>query len=763
MRRFLLLSVFLCVMGLLGGLSYYQFFVIRPNEISSQENTETDTRSRSAPQIYLDNIPDGLITEPKLADAVQTKLNAGGATSEAQLESNLADVADVYTDNDFTDNSSNWDTAYGWGDHSGAGYETDTHASEHAVGGADTVFPADPDADRYLMWDDDPGELSWQTGLGGATSEAQLESNLADVADVYTDNDFTDNSSNWDTAYGWGDHSGEGYLTAETDPNALLTAGTDNVNDTHIDWGSGANQVDADDLSDGSTNAIPTLTQESNWDTAYGWGDHSGEGYLTTVDVSADTNLAVSGDGLILTDDTLSVHATLEAVADSNYTGDDAITTVGTIGTGGWEGSLITDTYIADNLTINQFGSVSAGALDAAVTLDDEWNSESEIEAAVTDVTNFYTDNDFPDNSSNWDTAYGWGDHSGEGYLTGISIGTSVGSGTSGSVLFVDSSTQLAQDNSNLFWDNGNNRLGILTTAPLYPLHVGAGSDTPQLTSGTAVYVSNAGSTNLIIRNSSADTEIGFGAWTVAFFGTRTAHDLYFQTNRTNVAVLTSAGGLTLGTSYVGQAAADGTMILSGNLGVGVTSPDTKLDVAGAITSRELSADSSNPDEGSNVEWQSDGTATGTDGQILRKITAGGVTKTLVLPFEDGTVLTTGSSLQSARQVIADADGIILTAAQMNSYILMTGAGEVQLPDVCDSATGTWVRVINKTNTNQVEVVVTDGSDAFVLVDGTVLTAGNEADLATGASDWAEFTCLETNTWYILESEGTVTDGGAAD
>lgn len=32
---------------------------------------------------------------------------------------------------------------------------------------------------------------------------------------------------------------------------------------------------DADYISDGSTNAIPTLTQETNWETAYGWGDYS--------------------------------------------------------------------------------------------------------------------------------------------------------------------------------------------------------------------------------------------------------------------------------------------------------------------------------------------------------------------------------------------------------------------------------------------------------------------------------------------------------
>ena len=64
---------------------------------------------------------------------------------------------------------------------------------------------------------------------------------------------------------------------------------TDGVNDTHIDWGTGANQVSADDVPDGATNIIPTATQETNWDTAYGWGDHSTAGYLTAVPNTAVT------------------------------------------------------------------------------------------------------------------------------------------------------------------------------------------------------------------------------------------------------------------------------------------------------------------------------------------------------------------------------------------------------------------------------------------------------------------------------------------
>jgi len=61
------------------------------------------------------------------------------------------------------------------------------------------------------------------------------------------------NTSTWDTAYGWGDHGEEGYLTSfsETDPTVP----------------SYVKAIQASDI--------------SNWDEAYGWGDHGAEGYIT--------------------------------------------------------------------------------------------------------------------------------------------------------------------------------------------------------------------------------------------------------------------------------------------------------------------------------------------------------------------------------------------------------------------------------------------------------------------------------------------------
>lgn len=49
------------------------------------------------------------------------------------------------------------------------------------------------------------------------------------------------------------------------------------------------------------------------------------------------------------------------------------------------------------------------------------------------------------------------------------------------------------------------------------------------------------------------------------------------------------------------------------------------------LTLKERSSDPANPIEGSFIIWMSDGTGAGDDGDVLIKITAGGVTKTTTL------------------------------------------------------------------------------------------------------------------------------------
>jgi hypothetical protein len=95
----------------------------------------------------LDDIADGTITE-NLVNT--TNPWADNEVADDITITNASQIQDLNVGTDIT-----------------ADLEEETHASEHAVGAADTVFPADPNADRYLMWDDDPGQLAWAAGVGG--------------------------------------------------------------------------------------------------------------------------------------------------------------------------------------------------------------------------------------------------------------------------------------------------------------------------------------------------------------------------------------------------------------------------------------------------------------------------------------------------------------------------------------------------------------------------------------------------------------------
>lgn len=152
---------------------------------------------------------------------------------------------------------------------------------------------------------------------------------------------------------------------------------------------------------------------------------------------------------------------------------------------------------------------------------------------------------------------------------------------------------------------------------------------------------------------------------------------------------LLNVGTLTAGSEIVllsGNGAEAVRIDGSQNVGVGTDSPAYLLDVAGASAIRELSADSANPAEGSSVEWMSDGTGAGEDGDILRKITAGGSTITcLVAPFTyadisvtDNTTATTISSAGVAVQVtIFDTNGpaLVCVPDHTNDHITVTRAG----------------------------------------------------------------------------------------
>lgn len=107
-------------------------------------------------------------------------------------------------------------------------------------------------------------------------------SNWADLINAKVTN-INGNTSNYQTAYSWGNHSTNGYITnyTETDPN----------------WA-------------GNSNAV--VSNSSRGLTAYGWGNHANAGYLTTATSRFDS---------ITIANLSNTTANLTALTDATYTG----------------------------------------------------------------------------------------------------------------------------------------------------------------------------------------------------------------------------------------------------------------------------------------------------------------------------------------------------------------------------------------------------------------------------------------------------------
>ena len=116
-----------------------------------------------------------------------------------------------------TTNVSNWNTAYGWGNHASAGYLTSIASNSID---ADKLNVAGNGTAGYALTSDGDGSFSWTAlssgGLGSVVEDTtpQLGGTLdanGNTIDMGV-NVITDTAvGNWNTAYGWGDHSAAGY------------------------------------------------------------------------------------------------------------------------------------------------------------------------------------------------------------------------------------------------------------------------------------------------------------------------------------------------------------------------------------------------------------------------------------------------------------------------------------------------------------------------------------------------------------------------
>src|SRR6056300_1386752 len=157
------------------------------------------------------------------------------------------------------------------------------------------------------------------------------------------------NSTEWNTAYGWGDHSTAGYLTSYTETDPVFSA-------------SAASGI--------------TSTNITNWDTAYGWGDHSTAGYLTSYTETDPIFSASAASGITTTNITNWNTAYNNSITSAAVTGTDTKTLTLTQQDGGTVTASWTDDITQSlNVEYIQFDTTQTGSTAIGQIA---WNTDSE-------------------------------------------------------------------------------------------------------------------------------------------------------------------------------------------------------------------------------------------------------------------------------------------------------------------------------------------------------------------------------------------------
>lgn len=171
-------------------------------------------------------IPDNYITEDILTSkkyATETFVNT--KIAEAELNNKDIDLSskqDVINDLDsIRTNAGNGNVAYGWGDHSKAGYLTEHQSLDSKQDVISDLATIRSNAEKgATALQSVPDEYVTETELSGKgyATTTQLNAKQDTISDLAT---IRTNASNGATAYNWGNHANAGYL--KTVPSEYIT------------------------------------------------------------------------------------------------------------------------------------------------------------------------------------------------------------------------------------------------------------------------------------------------------------------------------------------------------------------------------------------------------------------------------------------------------------------------------------------------------------------------------------------------------------
>lgn len=176
----------------------------------------------------------------------------------ATTEGYTLDEGDSYWD--ATDNVLKFYTGTAWVAPEDIATTAATNASNSATAAASSASAASSSATNASGFADDASDFADAADLSAQAAAQSATDAQTAATDFYNSEAYnitSTDTTNWDTAFGWGDHSTEGYLVATS-----------------------------------------ASYNNANWDTAYSWGDHSVEGYTVDgTDVTFSSVQLIGGTG----------------------------------------------------------------------------------------------------------------------------------------------------------------------------------------------------------------------------------------------------------------------------------------------------------------------------------------------------------------------------------------------------------------------------------------------------------------------------------
>ena len=287
------------------------------------------------------------------------------------------------------------------------------------------------------------------SGGGGGDMVYPGGSGLVTVDNGAWDTTVTNNSGNWNTAYNWGNHANAGYFVGT---NSTIR-GLFSSSATGLSYN---NSTGAFSLTSGY--GIPTTTNISNWNTAYGWGNHASAGYRTAAQVGAQIHDTIAG-GVALSSVAVMIADTANMLAhylrkcdagSGGLTSAQVATQIGdTISarlaaavpglrlrdsTGNATGNYMTragtttmvntrEAALGNPSTNGYILSSTTAGVRSWIAPPSGGSMVYPSGSGIPIVNNGAWGTTITDNSANWNSAYGWGNHASAGYRNASQVG----------------------------------------------------------------------------------------------------------------------------------------------------------------------------------------------------------------------------------------------------------------------------------------------------------------------------------------------------